>query len=595
MSASYDIREDEEQQVKLQEITELLVGAGYFRARIKGLAAFDKIVGGLTWCILNCAVDIDIDLLYQENSSIGKKIALTEKIISVLPEMKCPHTIKPHQIQGLDFINIFPVVQWLVKKALETRAEREIFNRSFSLREFEKMTERKLEAKVLRRTVEKLQADQWRPQRRLQPVRPLTGLADSRRVMLTLLEYRDTSGPANTSQDEVDAAQDYSAELTAKKSKVKLDSRALSSLLERNNHEIKDATAEYEEMARKVVEKQKEDNLPAIQRKVENLEVKINNVTQRILEANTKITENTTEKKEVEENIDRKEQKILVNLEEIQKTAGGEDGQVIAKMRKLISLNEKMKKSEAEFRSNCKEELKGLQSRNGEALNTLRKLAVQDESSSESEELRRRLATERKELSKVTRVYLDLERRIDRIPSRSELSQYQRRFVELYGEMDDTQNETQNFYEMYNNLGQQKLAIEKEITLMNSIQEGFEASRQQPKLSRYEVSPPVLQSLSLNILPPVGVAALRFAGWSEGGPGQPGGEARPAGETEGGADEEEGGAGQPAAAVLRNTQQNSGTHQEEPASLRQDGADQIVNHSPPPPPQLRRAMAGPGF
>ena len=491
MTASYDIREDEEQQVKFQEITELLVGAGYFRARIKGLAAFDKIVGGLTWCILNCAVDIDIDLLYQENSSIGKKIALTEKIISVLPEMKCPHTIKPHQIQGLDFINIFPVVQWLVKKALETRAEREIFNRSFSLREFEKMTETKLENKTLTTTVEKFQAD-WRPQRRLQPVRVLTGLADSTRVMLTLLEYRDTALPvlpANPSQDEADSGQDYSAELTAKKSKVKLDSRALTSLLERNNHEMRDATAEYAEMARKMMEKQKEDNVPAIQRKIENLEVKISNVSQRILEANTKITENTTEKKQLEEKIERKEQKLLVNLEEIKKTAGGEDGQVIAKMRKLINLNEKMKKSETEFRSNCKEELKELQSRNGEALNTLRKLAVLDENSSESEEMRRRLTTERKELAKVTRIYLDLERRIDRIPSRSELSQYQRRFVELYGQMDDTQNETQNFYEMYNNLGQQKLAIEKEITLMNSIQEGFEASRQQSKLSRYEVSP----------------------------------------------------------------------------------------------------------
>lgn len=37
--------------------------------------------------------------------------ALTEKIVSVLPRMKCPHRIEPHQIQGLDFIHIFPVVQ----------------------------------------------------------------------------------------------------------------------------------------------------------------------------------------------------------------------------------------------------------------------------------------------------------------------------------------------------------------------------------------------------------------------------------------------------------------------------------------------------
>lgn len=37
--------------------------------------------------------------------------ALTEKIVSVLPRMKCPHRLEPHQIQGLDFIHIFPVIQ----------------------------------------------------------------------------------------------------------------------------------------------------------------------------------------------------------------------------------------------------------------------------------------------------------------------------------------------------------------------------------------------------------------------------------------------------------------------------------------------------
>ena len=37
--------------------------------------------------------------------------ALTEKIVAVLPRMKCPHRIEPHQIQGLDFIHIYPVIQ----------------------------------------------------------------------------------------------------------------------------------------------------------------------------------------------------------------------------------------------------------------------------------------------------------------------------------------------------------------------------------------------------------------------------------------------------------------------------------------------------
>lgn len=43
---------------------------------------------------------------------------LTEKIVAALPKMKCPHLIEPHQIQGLDFINIYPVIQWLVKRSV---------------------------------------------------------------------------------------------------------------------------------------------------------------------------------------------------------------------------------------------------------------------------------------------------------------------------------------------------------------------------------------------------------------------------------------------------------------------------------------------
>ncbi|KAF6027332.1 CCDC93 [Bugula neritina] len=50
-------REDEEQNVKLDETIDLLLAAGYFRARIKGLSAFDKIVGGMTWCITTCNFD----------------------------------------------------------------------------------------------------------------------------------------------------------------------------------------------------------------------------------------------------------------------------------------------------------------------------------------------------------------------------------------------------------------------------------------------------------------------------------------------------------------------------------------------------------
>lgn len=38
--------------------------------------------------------------------------------------MKCPFALEPHQIQGLDFINIFPVIQWLVKESVNLRNEK---------------------------------------------------------------------------------------------------------------------------------------------------------------------------------------------------------------------------------------------------------------------------------------------------------------------------------------------------------------------------------------------------------------------------------------------------------------------------------------
>ena len=134
-------------------------------------------------------MDIDVDLLYQENASIGKKIALTEKIVAVLPKMNCPFRIEPHQIQGLDFINIFPVVQWLVKKALETRAERESFNRMYSLRQFENLTNHKIENTALHKVLTE-QIEQNKPKRKLQPVKPFTDKEDAVRVMLTLMEYK---------------------------------------------------------------------------------------------------------------------------------------------------------------------------------------------------------------------------------------------------------------------------------------------------------------------------------------------------------------------------------------------------------------------
>lgn len=119
---------------KLKEIIDLLLAGGYFRARIPALSSFDKVVGGMVWALTIAAVDADIDVIFQENSTIGQKIKISDAITKSLLRFKCPHALQSHQIQGLDLEKIFPVIQWLVKKV-------EIFG-------FEKKTQSRLRARA---------------------------------------------------------------------------------------------------------------------------------------------------------------------------------------------------------------------------------------------------------------------------------------------------------------------------------------------------------------------------------------------------------------------------------------------------------------
>lgn len=83
-------------------------------------------------------VDADIDIIFQENSTIGQKIRLADSLVKALVRMKCPHALQSHQIQGLDLEKIFPVIQWLVKQVLETRAITGDLVRQYSVSQFSK-------------------------------------------------------------------------------------------------------------------------------------------------------------------------------------------------------------------------------------------------------------------------------------------------------------------------------------------------------------------------------------------------------------------------------------------------------------------------
>ncbi|KAM5280200.1 coiled-coil domain-containing protein 93 isoform 2-T2 [Ctenodactylus gundi] len=537
-----ETREDEEQNVKLTEILELLVAAGYFRARIKGLSPFDKVVGGMTWCITTCTFDVDVDLLFQENSTIGQKIALSEKIVSVLPRMKCPHQLEPHQIQGMDFIHIFPVVQWLVKRAIETKEEMGDYIRSYSVSQFQKNYSLPEDDDFIRRKDKAIKtvvdlSDVYKPRRRYRRQQGAEELLDEEsRIHATLLEYGRRYGfsrqsktekaedkkvalPArllNTEkadaleEDELQAAeeriQSLMTRMTAMASEEsRLTASSVGQIVGLCSAEIKQIVSEYAEKQSELSAEESPEKLGTSQlhhRKVISLNKQILQKTKHLEELQAKQTNlqaryNETKKtlaelKSQSEKLDKEQ----AALEKIESKA---DPSILQNLRALVAMNENLKSQEQEFKAHCREEMTRLQQ---EIENLKAKKAPGGDEKTHSsgephgaltsvmthnEDLDRRYSMEKEKLYKIrllqarrNREIAILHRKIDEVPSRAELIQYQKRFIELYRQISAVHKETKQFFTLYNTLDDKKIYLEKEISLLNSIHENFSQAMASP-------------------------------------------------------------------------------------------------------------------
>ncbi|XP_053553988.1 coiled-coil domain-containing protein 93 isoform X2 [Bombina bombina] len=515
-----ETREDEEQNVKLLEILELLVAAGYFRARIKGLSPFDKVVGGMTWCITTCNFDIDVDLLFQENSTIGQKIALTEKIVSVLPKMKCPHRLDPHQIQGLDFIHIFPVIQWLVKRAIETRQEMGDYIRSYSISQFQKDHSLPEDDEFVNKKEQAMKSltdtfDVYKPQRKYKRHGDSTELTDEEsRVHSTLLEYGRRYGISKQNkaekqedrrvpvpsglagkvdsreEDELHAEEELRITTLMTGMAVmdteegRLTASTVGHIVGLQSDEIKQMVSEYAEKQSELCADERTDHLGAAQqhrRKVTSLNKQIAQRNKILEQLQTKYSDlqaecNETKKKlaEVSSYSERLDQE-LSSLESIESKA---DPSILQKLRSLVAMNESLKVQEQQFRSHCREEKSRLQ----QNIESLKEEATdKGEGKERAQIFEQQHRMEREKLQKIrlllarrNREIAILQRKIDEVPSRAELTQYQKRFIELYGQVSATHKETKQFFTLYNTLDDKKVYLEKEVNLLNSIHDNFQ-------------------------------------------------------------------------------------------------------------------------
>ncbi|KAI2809206.1 hypothetical protein RDWZM_003452 [Blomia tropicalis] len=517
----YDIREDEEQIAKMGEISELLVAGGYFRARIKGLHNFDKIIGGMCWAIQMCNVDLDIDIFYQESLSIGQKISLTEKIVRVLQKMKCPFKLEPHQIQGLDCIHIFPVIQWLVKKSFETRQQTSEYLRTYAIWQFNRCynhQDSSMDSVIFNdfesanQIVNPIKAQLRR--RFIHPAREkLEGI--DLRTRTTLLEYGvigtgsnqrliTSPGSGNIFKDKSTSKSNKTDDSENSRSRSDSDTKLMENLLnsmteadDENNIGrsvslglVGSILSNQSNEIRKLVQSSESHNLTSDELNFMKMDAKLK------LEINTKkheldkLSQNNLKAKLA--GIKDKLQMVDDKLKETKEMELNESAATKSEKLQLTELLSTLRKQKSELKQFCRDEKQRLESQ----IELLDKKKVDNnEYSDRVKEIDKELETIqesydniKKQLADVNKRYALIQRKFDDVPTRTELAQYQKRFLELYNQLSNKHNETKKFYTLYNTLAEERMYLEKEFNLINSILDNFRTAHSSSAMVKEEFS-----------------------------------------------------------------------------------------------------------
>ena len=482
---------DKELEELYNQIVELLIQAGYFRARIQSLEPFDKILGGLAWTLTGCFYDIDID--FKDDMNLTEKIRVSEKIVAGLKSINCPFQINPIQIQGLDLKPIFQTLQWLVKRLLETRDERNEMNKKFSINYIEPKIEKPKPIQKNDDIILSAVYNELKPNRQFRPKAKLAfDYNDELRVFFGMIEFglnkeiafqkqliellkkknliaKDTGDEKGTSKKASTITGNEPNKLT------KEEMKTLNDLVTNNIEEI--SKTNNQKVNAGIIEAIFNENMTAIANEIENFEnskgdegidqIKLMVKEKERLEQNkvnilSQISTYENELNGIKQasNAENEEiNRIKNEIEQLEKTLEQNKlnkDKIIQKVKeeklseeKLKFLSQKNKEKEelktaiSRFKKDCLDEKKkyDAQLENYEKkiakLNDEENLQLFNEiDTSYNAELEKNLKT-KKELFEKNKEINKLTRKIQLYPSKLEIIQYQKRFQELYDQINN--------------------------------------------------------------------------------------------------------------------------------------------------------------
>lgn len=471
------------------KIVELLIEAGYFRARIQNLGPFDKILGGMAWTLTGCFYDIDID--FKDDMNLTEKIRVCEKITAGLKSINCPFMISPIQIQGLDLKPIYQTLQWLVKRLFETRDERNEMNKRFSVSYIDThIPPKQIELPSNEETILKVQYDYLKPNRKFRQKSKLSfNYNDELRIFFAMIEFglnesiqfqkqmiellkrkniiesgdkddnKKSSQPTMTGTDNTKLSKEEMKKLneivTANIEEIstKDQQKASASIMEAILSENMNAIAEEIENFENIKGDEEIDKIKLFVKEKERLEQNKSNIVSQIDLYQNEL--NTIEEQTANENDEiRKMKQQIAQLQSTLEESKENQRKITQRIKeeklneqKLKFLSEKNKQKEelqaniTKFKKDCRDEKKMYDAqlenyeKKIEKLNDEQNLQLFNEidASYNAElekniEIKKELFEQNKEINKLTR-------KIQLYPSKLEIIQYQKRFKELFNQI----------------------------------------------------------------------------------------------------------------------------------------------------------------
>ena len=558
------------------KIVESLITAGYFRARINSLEPFDKILGGMAWILTGCFYDIDIE--FKDEMNLTEKIRVSEKVVEGLKAINCPMTLNPVQIQGLDLKPLYQTLQWLQKRLLETRDERNALNKKISVnfynKEYINIDKNKLKLSNDTDEMLKTKYNILKENRKYKPKNKLTNLApnynDELRVFFSMIEFgvkdiafqrqfiellkkRKIIEDKNKNNQSTTIGGGIGKMQTNNETQDKLTKEEMKILNDVMNNNIEEISNQEnkQKVNTSIIEAIFSENMAYITKEIENfdnikgdenidkiklyakekerLEQNKNNIISQINQYNTELDNCKEQEKKEKEEIN----KLQEEIEKLRQTKAQNERNketILQKIKeekiseeKLAFLSEKNKRKEelksniSKFKKECLAEKKIYDAqlenyqKKIDKLNDSENIAVFNEIDVNYNAELQKNTEKKKDLFNQNKIINMLTRKIQLYPSKLEIIQYQKRFQELYDQINKISERSTKILRENHSKGQVIALLKQKEQVFNDLKTMYQSIKPKEK-DKFKVT---INNVTLSLGPSLTNSSNRLKEYSE--------------------------------------------------------------------------------